>query len=136
VPYMNVIFPVAFVIGRILVGAFFISSGLNHFTKHSMMAGYAKSQGVPAAGLGVAVSGILLIFGGVSLLLGWHPSIGALCLVICLILFAFGIHHFWKVPDPQARQNDMIHFMKDLALLGFVLFTLMIPRPWPWSLGR
>lgn len=132
---MNVII-VGFLIGRIVVGLFFVMSGMNHFTKHSMVTGYAKSKGVPAAGLAVALSGLLLVLGGLSMLLGFHPTIGAIFLIVCLFPFAFGIHNFWTLADPQARQNDMIHFMKDLALLGFVLMTLLIPRPWPLGLGH
>ena len=30
----------------------------------------------------------------------------------------------------------MINFMKNMGLLGFVLMTLAIPRPWPMSLGN
>jgi len=29
-----------------------------------------------------------------------------------------------------------VNFMKNMALLGLLLMTLMIPRPWPISLGR
>jgi hypothetical protein len=29
-----------------------------------------------------------------------------------------------------------VNFMKNMALLGLLLMTLMIPRPWPMSLGR
>jgi putative oxidoreductase len=127
---------VIFLSGRIIVGLFFLMSGMHHFTGHSMMAGYAKSKGIPAAGAGVAGSGILLVLGGLSMLLGFHPTIGAILLVICLFAFALGMHNFWTVQDPQAKQMEMIQFMKDIALLGFVLMTLMIPRPWPISLGR
>lgn len=127
---------VAFLIGRIIVGLFFVFSGTNHFAKHSMVTGYAKSKGVPVAGFAVAFSGLLLVLGGLSMLLGYHPTIGAVCLVVCLFPFAFSVHNFWTLEDPQAKQNDMVHFMKDLALLGFVLMTLLIQRPWPFSIGR
>jgi putative oxidoreductase len=133
---LDTAYVVIFLIGRIIVGLFFLMSGMHHFTGHSMMTGYAKSKGIPAAGFGVAFSGILLVLGGASMLLGYHPTIGAILLVICLFSFAFGMHNFWTLQDPQAKQMDMIHFMKDIALLGFVLMTLMLPRPWPISLGR
>lgn len=47
---------------------------------------------------------------------------------------AFGIHNFWTAQDPQAKMNEQIHFL--IVLLGFVLMTLAIPRPWDFSLGR
>ena len=57
-------------------------------------------------------------------------------LVVFLLAASFGIHNFWTVKDPQAKMNERINFLKDIALLGFVLMTLLIPRPWPFSLAH
>jgi uncharacterized membrane protein YphA (DoxX/SURF4 family) len=73
--------------------------------------------------------GVFLPLGGLSILLGYHPTIGAALLVIFLLAAAFGIHNFWKV-------GEMTHFLKNMAILGLLLITLAIPRPWPISLGR
>ncbi len=44
---------VAFLIGRIIVGLYFISSGVRHFTHLQMMAGYAASKKVPMTKIAV-----------------------------------------------------------------------------------
>ena len=133
---MATIFPILFLIGRIIVGGFFLMSGFSHFIKLNMMAGYAKSKGIPAPELAVGGSGVLLVLGGASMLLGYHPTVGAILLVVFLLAASFGIHNFWTVKDPQAKMNEQVHFLKDIALLGFVLMTLLIPRPWPFSLAH
>jgi hypothetical protein len=46
------------------------------------------------------------------------------------------IHSFWKLSDPQARMNDMVQFQKNIAILGLLLMSLLIPQPWPMSLGK
>ena len=127
---------VAFLVGRIIVAAFFITNGINHFAKLNMMAGYAKSKGMPSPSLAVGGTGVLLLLGGASLLLGYHPTIGAGLLVIFLLGVSFGIHNFWLVQDEQAKMREMVNFLKNMALLGFLLMTLLIPRPWPMSLGH
>jgi hypothetical protein len=33
------------------------------------------------------------------------------------------------------RQIDMINFMKNIALAGALMLLLLMPRPWPMSLG-
>ncbi|HKV27081.1 MAG TPA: DoxX family protein [Candidatus Acidoferrales bacterium] len=132
---MDTIFPILILIGRIIVGGFFLMNGFNHFAKLNMMAGYARSKGMPAPTLAVAGSGVLLLLGGASMLLGYHPTVGAILLVIFLLSASFGIHNFWTVQDPQAKMTEQINFLKNMALLGFVLMTLAIPRPWPMSLG-
>jgi putative oxidoreductase len=127
---------VIFLIGRILVAVVFLMSSMNHLFKLSMMSGYAKSKGVPLPSLAVAGSGILILLGALSILLGFHPTIGALLLAIFLLGVTFGMHNFWAIQDPQAKQAEMINFLKNTALLGFVLMTLLIPRPWPFSIGH
>jgi len=127
---------IAFLVGRIIVAAFFITNGINHFAKLNMMAGYAKSKGTPSPSLAVGGTGVLLLLGGASLLLGYHPTIGAGLLVIFLLGVSFGIHNFWLVQDEQAKMGEMVNFLKNMALLGFLLMTLLIPRPWPMSLGH
>ena len=133
---MTETFDIVFLIGRIITGGFFLMNALNHFTRTSMMAGYAKAKGTPAAKASVAGSGVLLLLGGVSLLLGYHPTIGAALLVIFLLGVSFKIHNYWAVTEPQQKMSEQVNFMKNMALLGFLLMTAAIPRPWPISLGR
>lgn len=107
-------------IARILFSLLFLMSAVGHFTKDSAnaMTEFTKSKGVPAPGLAVFVTGIMLLLGGLSILLGAYVNIGALLLVIFLIPTAFIMHNFWADKDPMMRQNNQIHFMKDLALAG------------------
>ncbi len=130
------IYFLAFLIGRILIGGFFIIAGINHFARLNMMTGYAKMKGTPAPSLAVMTSGLLLLLGGLSLLLGFHPTIGVILLAIFLVPATFLIHNFWAIQDPQAKMNDLVNFEKNIAILGLLLMTLFITRPWPMSLGR
>ena|SRR5579864_3174871 len=128
-------FDILFLIGRIIVGGFFLMNAYNHFTNTGMMAGYAQSKGTPAPKLAVMGTGVLLLLGGLSFLLGYHPTIGTILLVIFLLGVTFKIHAFWLVQDAMGRMNEQVHFTKNVAMIGFLLMTLMIYRPWPISLG-
>ena len=127
---------IAFLIGRVIASGFFLMNGFNHFAQLNMMSGYAKSKGVPAPALAVGGSGVLLLLGGLSLLLGYHPTIGVALLVIFLLGVSFVIHNFWTVQDKQARLGEMTNFLKNMAILGLLLMTLAIPGPWLMSIGR
>ena len=70
---------IAFLVGRVIAGCFFLMNGFNHFAQLNMMTGYAKTKGLPAPALAVSGTGVLLFLGGLSLLLGYHPTIGAAC---------------------------------------------------------
>ncbi len=93
-------------------------------------------KGTPAPTLAVGGTGVLLLLGGASLLLGYHPTIGVILLTIFLVPISFMMHNFWAIQDPQAKMNEMVQFQKNIAILGLLLMTLLIPRPWPMSLGR
>ncbi len=113
-------------IGRIIFGGFFIMSGINHFTKLEAMTGYAKYKKLPAAKLGVLVSGLMLLLGGAYVLLGFYVDLGALLLAIFLVLAAVIFHNFWKETDATAKQSEMMNFMKDFALAGAALILFAV----------
>ncbi len=125
---------IIFLIGRLLLGGFFINSGYKHFKNITMMAGYSLSKGIPAPKAAVAFTGLLLLVGGFSILLGIYPTVGAIALVLFLVPTTFLMHAYWKVQDPQGRMGETVNFSKNLALLGAALLLLSIPQPWPVSL--
>lgn len=113
-------------IGRILFAALFLASAAGHLTRTKAMAGYAASRGVPAAVPATIGSGLLILVGGLSVLLGIWADLGALLLAVFLVPTAVLMHAFWKENDPQARQMEMVQFQKDLALAGAALMLLAL----------
>ena len=109
-------------IGRILFAAMFVLSGINHFTKAEAMTGYAQFKGVPQPKLANLASGALMVAGGLSVILGIVADLGALVLSILLVVMAVLMHDFWKQTDPQAKQTEMIGFLKNISMAGGGLF--------------
>ena len=122
------------VIGRVILGGFFIYSGINHFVRFGMMTQYARTQGVPFPAIAQGMTGLMLLLGGVSIVFGIYPFIGLVLLVAFLVPVSLMIHNFWKLEDPQLRNADKVNFTKNVALLGAVLMLLAMPSPWPLSL--
>jgi uncharacterized membrane protein YphA (DoxX/SURF4 family) len=113
-------------IGRILFAIMFVSGGLNHLTKAEAMAGYAGFKKVPAPKLANLVSGVLLIAGGLSVILGVYADLGALVLAVLLVLMALKMHDFWAQTDAQAKQNETIAFFKNISMAGGALIMFAI----------
>ena len=124
---------IAFLIGRIIVGIYFIYSGIHHFTSLQMMAGYAGSKGVPMPKIAVPASGALIVIGGLSILLGFRPLIGVIAILLFLLPTTFMMHNFWTVQDPMQKMSEMVNFTKNMALIGCALMFLAIPQPWAYS---
>lgn len=112
---------VVLLIARVLFVALFLGSGLSHLIKTNDMAGYAASRGVPMAKAATLASGVLIVLGGLSVLLGIWGDLGALLLVVFLLSTAVMVHGFWRETDPTARYGEMVHFNKDMALAGAAL---------------
>jgi uncharacterized membrane protein YphA (DoxX/SURF4 family) len=121
-------------VGRIIVGVYYLFGALNHLVfAPGQLAEYAASKGVPAPMLAVIVTGLLLLIGGLSILLGVYVRIGVLALVLFFLPVTFWMHDFWNVADQMQRMVQMTQFMKNLALMGSALIFLAVPEPWPYA---
>jgi putative oxidoreductase len=108
-------------IGRIVFAFLLIGSAFGHLTQTEAMAGYAQSRGIPSPRIAVQVSGVALLLGGLSILLGIWGDAGSLGMAILLAILAVGMHAFWRDTDPMAKQMEMVQFNKDIALAGGAL---------------
>ena len=108
-------------IGRILFASLFLGSAFAHLPQTKAMAGYAASKRVPSPAAAVTGSGVLILLGGLSVLLGLWADLGALLIIVFLVPTALIMHRFWAERDPMMRQNDQVQFMKNTALAGAAL---------------
>ena len=132
---MSALQGVTSVLGRLLLVTIFLSSALmNKIPNFQAVAGVMQSAGVPLPQLSLAVAIVLLLAGGTSVLLGYKARIGAALLAVFLVLATYYFHAFWAVPAEQA-QGQTIHFMKNLGLLGAMLFVVANGSG-AWSLDR
>ena len=122
-----------FLLGRILFGGFFLYNGINHLRQAKSMGPYAESKGVPSGELAVELTAIPLIAGGASILLGVKPKLGALAILGFLAGVSPVMHDFWSQDDPNQKMNQMVNFMKNMALAGGALALMGVDEPWEAS---
>ena len=111
-------------LGRAVLGGFFLYNGFNHLTNSDALAGYAAMKNTPNPKFDVQASGALLLASGASLLFGIKPKLGALGAMLYLTAVTPMIHDFWAQTDPQQKQNELVNFSKNLALLGAAVALL------------
>ncbi len=124
---------VPFLLGRLIFGGFFLYNGINHLKERKTLGQYAQSKNVPQPEAAVVASGIALLIGGTSILLGVKPKLGAAAIAGFLLGVSPVMHNFWSQEDPAQRMNDMINFSKNMALLGGALALMGVDEPWPAS---
>lgn len=116
-------------VSRILFAAIFIASGIGHLTATQAMTGYAQYKKVPFAKASVIISGLLMIVGALSIILGVYGDLGALLLLVSVLPIPVLMHAYWK-EEGEARMTEQVQFNKTVSLIGgslafFALFQLV-----------
>lgn len=107
------------VIGRVLLSAIFLTSGLGKLLAWDASVGYVASAGMPLpSGLLLAAAAATEIIGGAMVLLGFQARLGALALAGFSILTAILFHNYWSLADAQAAYVQQIMFWKNIAMAG------------------
>jgi len=108
--------------GRCLLAALFLVSAIRSLGAVSGTAGYLGRLGVPlpdvAAWLVIAVE----IVGALMLIFGWRARLAAWLLIGFVVVATLLAHRFWAV-DPAQYANQLNHFLKNLAIIGGLLFV-------------
>ncbi len=115
-----------FLIGRIMLGGYFVYASYNHFKNLKGLTAYASSKKVPMAREGVVITGLMLFIGGATILTGMAVVVGMWLLVAFLLSASFSMHAFWKHPAGMERMNDEINFTKNIALAGALLVIIAL----------
>jgi putative oxidoreductase len=102
-------------LGRLLIAVIFLMSGLGKIAAPAMTQGYIASAGLPAPMLAYLIALVIEVGGGVLLLLGLQTRLAALVMALFSVATALSFHHDF------ADQNQMIHFLKNIAMAGGLL---------------
>ena len=124
----------ALVAGRFMFGGFFVYNGIRHFADREMLIAYAKSKGVTWPKLAVLGTGAMILAGGLSLLTGVKPKLGASLVTGFLAGVTPQMHDYWNASDQTQRMNEMVNFTKNLALIGGAAFAAATHEEWPLRL--
>jgi putative oxidoreductase len=118
-------------VGRTLLALLFFAGAQRHFTSEGIS--HAADLGTPFAGVLVPLSGLLMLAGATSLLLGFKARLGAWALIAFLVPVTLTMHPFWAFAEPVQHHVQLAMFGKNVALLG-ALLHLAWAGAGPWSL--
>ena len=102
-------------IGRVLLAAIFVFSGIGKALAPAGTIGYIESVGLPFATLGLIAAVAIELGGGVMLALGIKTRLVAAVLAAFAVVTALVFH------NALGDQNQLIHFMKNIAMAGGLL---------------
>lgn len=121
-------------LGRILLGLIFVVSGVGKIGKFSAVAGYMGSKGIPMSDILLVGTIALEVLGGLAIMVGWKARWAAGAIFLFLIPATLIFHQFWAA-DQASYQNQLNHFLKNLAIMGGMLY-IALSGPGRLSLDR
>jgi putative oxidoreductase len=109
--------------GRVLMALIFLNSGVGKIGGFSATAGFMASKGMPMAEFLLVGAIVFELAGAAMLIIGWRVQWGALLLIAFTVPATLVFHNFWAMEAAQV-QNQLNHFMKNVAIVGGLLYVM------------
>lgn len=110
-------------LARLLMSAIFVAGAGDALRNPGPRARTVDWMGLPKPDRLVQASSAGLLASGIALALGVREREAAAVAFGLLVPTTVGGHAFWRVEDEQARRGQQIHFMKNLTILGALLYV-------------
>lgn len=111
-------------VGRFVLAWFFLSEVYTRVQAWDANVSLMSMLNIPAPPLLFALSLIVMILGGLSLLLGFHARHGAVLLFGFTLLATILMHDYWHLKDAAARAADYEIFSRNIAIAGALLLIV------------
>lgn len=128
-------------VARPMLASMFLAGGVNSLRNAKSMAPVAQPLSdqieklapdtpVPTdAATLVRVNGAVQLIGGALLATGRVPRLAAFALAGTLVPTTLASHRFWDEQDPAVKQNQQVHFFKNVSMFGGLLMATLDPDP-------
>ncbi len=110
-------------VGRIMLAAIFVLSGVMKLADFEGALGHMQSQGIPYASALLAIAAIVEVAGGLAIITGFLTRLAAFTLFLYLIPVTLLFHNFWDLAGPE-RIAQSASFMKNVAIMGGLLVLM------------
>lgn len=111
----------ALLVGRLLMGALFLPSGIRKAMTYSAFASQLGERGLPFPELWAIAAIVIEVVAPLALIIGVFPRATALALIAFVVMATATSHRFWEFAEPQRRFQE-ISFYKNVGILGGLLF--------------
>ncbi len=118
----NTYHPLVLLAGRVLIASVYLVAGVRKLMGFAGTVGYFTKLGFPAPEFVTVLAIIIEIGGGLLLVFGWKTRWAAWLIALFTLIAAFAAHRFWEV-DPAQYANQMNHFLKNMAIIGGLIFV-------------
>lgn len=111
----SILSPASIVIGRTLLGLYFVLPGIFKFLSWDMHVAMMQKHGMVFIPVLLVTAALVEIVAGLGIIFNRYAALCALVLAVTVVLINVNLHDFWNVPSEQ--QN----FVKNTAIFGSLL---------------
>jgi putative oxidoreductase len=113
-------------VGRILIAIIFVSSGFEKFMDLGKTASVIASKNLSYPDVLAILTATLETIGGLAIILGWQTRLFALALAAFSAVATYFFHDFWNLSAGPQQTDMMIHFMKNVSIIGGLLMLCAV----------
>lgn len=108
--------------GRLLIAALFLVAGIRKILIWGPQVAYFTKLGFPAPEVMTVLAIVIELGGAILLIVGWKTRWAAWLLALFVLIATAMAHRFWEFDGAQ-QANQMNHFLKNVAIIGGLLFV-------------
>ena len=120
---MRVIENICLLLGRLLMGSYFILPGLMKISNYQGTTDSMLAHSVPATAILLPVTIVLQILLGLAIIIGFKGKLAAFILAGLTLVISIYMHDFWSMAESLERGHEMQNFIKNMAIMAGLLMV-------------
>lgn len=120
---MHTIETACLLVGRFLLGLYFILPGIQKISDFEKMSEYMQAHDIPVISFLLPLTIFIQLSAGTALVIGYRGKIAAFLLAGLTFVISIYMHNFWAMEEGVARMHEMQNFIKNMAIMAGLLFV-------------
>lgn len=108
-------------LGRFLLGLYFVLPGTQKIFQYEMMSQYMEKFGVPMISVLLPLTIVMQIALGLAVIIGYKGQIAAFLLAGLTLVISIYMHSFWNLPEGSNVGHETQNFVKNMAIMAGLL---------------
>jgi putative oxidoreductase len=114
---------VCLLIGRFLLGLYFILPGISKITGYEGTVAYMEAHNVPMISALLPLTILMQLALGVALMIGFKGNFAALLLAGLTLVISVYMHNFWDFSEGIERNHETQNFFKNMGITAGLLMV-------------
>jgi putative oxidoreductase len=108
-------------LGRALLGIYFVLPGLQKISQYDFMTQYMDNHEVPFIQVLLPLTILIQVTLGVCLIVGFKAKYAAFVLASLTLVISIFMHNFWNLPEGGNVQHETQNFFKNMGIMAGLL---------------